>query len=123
MKVLSPPRHLALLFFCMVLGGQAQAVCPNLDVAGLKRLVANRKVTPVIFFASWCTECAVHLRQKLASGTLLIATFDERRAAEVVLKQLAITAPCYLDQGIASAYQVKSIPMTLRLDQSGHRLE
>ena len=119
MNVTLPLRQLSLLICCLGLGGPAQALCPDLDVFGLKSLVATRKVTPVIFFASWCSECAAHLRQTLAPGTLLIATFDERHAAEAVVKQFAVTAPCYLDHGIAGVYRVKSVPMTLWLDHAG----
>ena len=96
--------------------GFAQAACADLDVAGLKRLAATRQVTPVVFCASWCGECVVHLRQTPAPGTVLIATFDTREAAEHVIKHFGVTMPCYLDRGIAAAYAVKSVPVTLRLD-------
>jgi hypothetical protein len=91
-------------------GTLASAACPPLSRAGLDAYLKEHGPTEVHFFASWCVECVRHIRESPPKGVIFIATFDERPSAEKVFEQLGGKAPCFFDDGIAEALQVKAVP-------------
>ncbi|MEN9836088.1 MAG: hypothetical protein RL011_2281 [Pseudomonadota bacterium] len=103
------------LGFFMLSGPLAEAgeLCPKLGQAGLAKLARERGPLKLVFFASWCGECLSHLRNAQGKNTLLIATFDEKLAAERVIAKLAPKSECYLDDGLASFFKVEAVPATV----------
>lgn len=94
-------------------GAGAAQLCPLLNQEGLAKLARERGPLKLVFFASWCGECLTHLRQAQDKNTLLIAAFDEKKAAERVIAKLAPRSECYLDDGLAAAFKVDGVPATV----------
>lgn len=111
------PRTLgAMVLLLLGLGSQrlhAAPLCPKLDQAALRQMAQERGPLHLIFFASWCGECAKHLKAEHSGQTILIATFDEEAAAERAIRKLGIKTPCYFDDGLSEAFGIKSVPHTL----------
>ena len=95
--------------------------CPPLDAEGLTKLTAGAERTDLVFFASWCGECAEHLRS-LPPGAVVVAAFDERGTAEAALGKLGIQAPCYTDAGVAERLGVKAVPAEVTVGPGGRKL-
>jgi len=93
----------------------ARADCPPLTRSGLDAYLKQHGPTEVHFFASWCVECARHIRDSKSQGSVFIATFDERPSAEKAFAKLGGKAPCFTDDGIAEALGVKAVPSVRRL--------
>ena len=71
----------------------------------------------VVFYASWCRDCLVHLKEARVGKTFLLATFDEFDRAIQVLSDLKIDPkiPCGWDRSleIVKNLGVSSLPKTL----------
>lgn len=94
-------------------GAGAAQSCPTLNQVGLAKLARERGPLKLVFFASWCGECLTHLRQAQDKNTLLIAAFDEKKAAERVIAKLAPRSECYFDDGLAAAFKIDGVPATV----------
>ncbi len=94
----------------ILMAGQATAACPPLSRDGLAQLLAKRPIRKLVFFASWCGECRSHIVAADPKTDVLIAAFDEQKAAERVLARLELNVTCFTDQGLTSAFGVRSVP-------------
>lgn len=90
-----------------------------LTSSNLRELASVRDETTLVFFASWCSDCKRSLLQPRPAGSVAIATFDEKDAAEAVIAALGVQLPCYLDDGVAADFGVKSVPATKVVDRTG----
>ncbi len=101
-------------------GAKAESLCPPGDLKALAAWLEQKPAEELVFFASWCVSCKAHI-QGAKSGQILIASFDERSAAEKVVRHLTEegdTPPrCLWDERneIAERYGVKGIPATRRI--------
>jgi hypothetical protein len=107
------------MLFATALIASTAVSCLPLDMDSFQKKVAQRDQTKVIFFASWCSSCKDHLLSKHPEGTILVATFDERTAAETVINKLNISIPCFSDDGIASHYKIDSLPAEITVSRKG----
>jgi len=89
--------------------------CPAASMASLKAELAGKGERELIFFATWCSECASHIKKPHGSETILVSTFDEKGRAEAVLKRLGIETPCFTDDGIAQSLGVREVPAQRRV--------
>lgn len=89
--------------------------CPSASLETLKTQLAGKGETEIIFFATWCSECASHIKAPHGPGTILVSTFDEKGRAEKVLKSLGVTTPCYTDDGLSEALGVREVPAKRRV--------
>ena len=102
------------LLVCLT-ASPVKADCPPLTRSGLDAYLKQHGPLKVHFFASWCVECARHIREAPSRGVIFIATFDERPSAEKVYAKLGGKAPCFTDDGIADALGVKAVPTVRNL--------
>lgn len=100
----------------------AAILCATLGPANVQAALGGRPKTEVVFFASWCAECREHLEKAKAPNAIVVATFDEKDAAEKVVAKLGVKAPCFVDDGLAKELGVKSVPATLVLDAQGKKV-
>ena len=89
--------------------------CPSASLETLKTQFAGKGETEIIFFATWCSECASHIKAPHGPDTILVSTFDEKGRAEKVLKSLGVRTPCYTDDGLSEALGVREVPAKRRV--------
>jgi len=89
------------------------AHCPPLNRTTLAKRLANGKPIRLVFFATWCSDCASHLQDaaEATSGEVLaIAVFDTQAKVEKTLGRLGLSVPCAMDDGLARTLGVKVVP-------------
>ena len=91
--------------------------CAGTTAEQLQKKLQAEPVEQLVFFASWCLSCRIHLRPDLLKTSYFIAVFDEQKAADQAFKTvLGATnlSRCLWDQdgSIAEFYSVKSLPAT-----------
>jgi thiol-disulfide isomerase/thioredoxin len=95
------------------------AACPTLAPAQLKDHLRPEGDTKLVFFASWCSDCRESLGKEQPPGTLFIAAFDEREAAEKVIARFRPDATCFTSDAIAEQFRVKSLPAVVTVGPDG----
>ena len=107
-------RAIGYLFVALLTSPSALArnavSCPPLTPSGLEQMARKSGELRLIFFASWCGECQKNLTTSQPPGTLFIAAFDERQAAEKVANKMGLSSPCYLDDGVAEKLEINGVP-------------
>ncbi len=118
-------RQLSYLLFSSTLfglclvpqSGTAQAgskvSCPPIDLAGLRKLVNERpkKELHLVFFSSWCSDCAIHLKKiNPSDDVLVIGTFDKRKRIEKAVARLKLSQKCFTDAGVGKQLNVTVVP-------------
>ena len=121
-----------LVCLCLLLpfGVRAQEV-PNLDMEGLRNLLAQHKgrVVMLNFFATWCPPCRAEIAEigriypdYEKKGVTLIGLSvddDKSKVAPFVAKQ-GIAWPVYtVGADVARTYQIFSIPHNAMYDREG----
>jgi hypothetical protein len=91
--------------------------CPPLDRAGLRRLLeaSPEKELQLVFFSSWCSECAVHLKNLNNPSAVLIGTFDKQPRIEKVVGKMKLSNLCFTDAGIGKILDIKTVPNERRV--------
>lgn len=85
--------------------------CPPMSLAALEGSLKGKGETKVVFFASWCATCKDSLEKSYPDGTVFVAAFDERDAAEAVASRYKLAHVCYTDEGsIAKGLGVTGLP-------------
>lgn len=97
------------------------AACPTLSPAQLKDHLRREGDTKIVFFASWCSDCRENLGQEQPPGTLFVAAFDEREAAEKVIARFRPSATCFTSDALAEQFGVKSLPAVVTVGPDGAR--
>lgn len=97
----------------------ANQVCRSVNADEFARYIGEKKPEEIVFFASWCGGCVAHLRAADSQTSVLVAAFDEKKAAEKALGSLfKENGPaCFFDQdgSIVKAYDVSGLPSTKKL--------
>ncbi|MCX6129181.1 MAG: hypothetical protein NTX25_08995 [Proteobacteria bacterium] len=93
---------------------QAQA-CEPMNAEQLTERIKSTGAKDLVFFASWCSGCQVHIREAKLEQTLFIAVFDELDRARQALESLLGAKAQKLciwdkDGSLAQTYAVKSLP-------------
>jgi hypothetical protein len=89
--------------------------CPPLDRAQLQRLFTASLSSPLqlIFFSSWCSDCASHLKQLTTDehkDKILVGTFDKQPRIEKVVSRLGLKQKCFTDSGLGKILKVSTVP-------------
>jgi thiol-disulfide isomerase/thioredoxin len=68
----------------------------------------------LVAFASWCGSCKEKMQEARRHPTkyALVVAFDESEAAEKVLRNWDITAPCFSGKEIVEGLGIQSLPWT-----------
>lgn len=94
------------------------AVCKPETLEGLNKVIADQKITHLVFFASWCSACKHDLEQKYESP-IFIATFDTLANASKAFASIASVSgkTCYFDtdNAIAKAFDIGGLPFIKEL--------
>lgn len=94
-------------------GTVASLDCPPITVAELKKLVSQSPTQRLrlVFFSSWCSDCAGHLKKiKPSDSLVVIGAFDKRERIEKVVTHLKLSQPCYTDAGVGKLLKVTVVP-------------
>lgn len=95
--------------------------CPELASADLQQHLRQDGDTKIVFFASWCSDCRENLGKEQPPGTLFVAAFDERAAAEKVMTRFRPGATCFTSDALAERFGVKSLPSVVTVGPDGAR--
>lgn len=90
----------------------AAVQCEPLTPAELAQRMraSNAPSFQLIFFSSWCSDCAVHLKKLENNKTILVGTFDKRERIEKIVAKLGLKNPCFMNSGLAERLGVKVVP-------------
>lgn len=92
------------------------ARCPEITYQQLREAWRGRGPIELIFFATWCPECAASVQKVHTDKTVLISTFDERARAEAVLTKLEIKTTCVTGIDIAEKLGIRELPATKTIE-------
>lgn len=102
---------------------EAQAVasvtCPPMTTAGLEKRLSSGASESIrlVFFSSWCSDCAVHLKRlKPSDEAIIIGIFDKRERIERAVSRLNLTQPCFTDAGVGKFLNVTVVPTERTVD-------
>ena len=121
---------LVCLCLLLPLGAVAQEV-PNLDMEGLRNLLAQHKgrVVMLNFFATWCPPCRAEIAEigriypdyeKKGVSLVGLSVDDDRSKVAPFATKLGISWPVYaVGADVAKAYQIFSIPHNAIYDREG----
>lgn len=89
-----------------------QPKCPPLDRKGLLKIIseAPSKKAELVFFSSWCSDCAVHLKKVSQPEKIIVGTFDKQDRIEKTITKMNIHNRCFMDAGIAKVLKVSTVP-------------
>jgi len=111
---------LLILLFSAFTSAQAFGkTCTPLTPSGLAKLIETQRdrTLQVVFFSSWCSDCAVHLKSLKNTDEILIGAFDKRERIEKVVGKLGLKNPCYMDSGITARLGIKVVPASRLLTE------
>ena len=92
---------------------ESKVSCPPIDIAGLSKLVHDHpnKSLRLVFFSSWCSDCAVHLKKiNQSNDVIVIGTFDKRPRIEKAISRLNLSQKCFTDAGVGKHLNVTVVP-------------
>lgn len=90
------------------------AACPDLKVETLKKLINPHKAKKLelVFFSSWCSDCAVHLKTLKNNSAVVVGAFDSRERIERVVNKLAVQNACFMEAGLVKRLGIRVVPAT-----------
>ena len=103
-----------LLFTPFLFANPVPMECTPRSYADLQKAYRGSKKT-LVFFASWCVECADSLKKNQGIDVLYISVFDEKKRAEAVAQKFNLKN-CILDTDIAKNLNVIGVPMTKEVE-------
>ena len=102
---------ISLLGICLLVSFQkAHSECLPLSLTQAKAIAQEKGSIELVFFASWCSSCAPHLKNKDDENVLFVAAFDKPERAERVLKKYRPEAKCYFEQDITNTLGIITLP-------------
>ncbi|MBX9704175.1 MAG: hypothetical protein K2X39_08490 [Silvanigrellaceae bacterium] len=88
--------------------------CVPLDHTRLSLLLKEKQQLEIIFFSSWCPSCISYLQTSPGENKIFVAVFDScSRAKRTLNAYQGSSQTCYIDNGIARLFKVKTLPHTL----------
>lgn len=108
-----------LLFYSFAPAQAFSQTCMPLTPSGLAKLIETQRerTLQVVFFSSWCSDCAAHLKALKNTNEILIGAFDKRERIEKVVGKLGLKNPCYMDSGITARLGIKVVPASRLLSE------
>ena len=92
--------------------------CEAVDKQSFEKVLKEKPMKRVVFFASWCASCKKHLQTYSIVDSIFVAAFDEKEAATKAFKQIqGPYSKCYFDAKgeIIKKYKVKGLPKIVSL--------
>jgi hypothetical protein len=116
---------LILVFLVMIVGAtETLAVdaadfyhCREMSYKDFAKQSLQWRGKQVVAFASWCSSCKSNVldAKKKPNEFILVAAFDDREAAENVLKKWSIQAPCFMGEDLVDGLGISSLPWSKKL--------